>query len=67
VQGLSITLTLDEVPFAGHGGFMLASVLNEFFSLYVAINSFTELTLISTQSDGVWKQWPAHIGSQSLL
>ncbi len=67
VQGISITLTIDEVPFAGHRGFMLASVLNEFFSLYVALNSFTELTLISTQSDGVWKQWPAHIGSQPLL
>jgi len=67
VQGISITLTMDEMPFAGQGGFILASVLNEFFSLYVALNSFTELTLISTQSDGVWKQWPAHIGSQSLL
>lgn len=67
VQGLSISLTIDEVPFAGHGGFILASVLNEFFSLYVSMNSFTELTLISTQSDGVWKQWPAQIGSQNLV
>ncbi len=67
VQGLSITLTMDEIPFAGHGAYMLASVLNEFFSLYVSLNSFTELTLVSTQSDGVWKQWPARIGSQLLL
>jgi type VI secretion system protein ImpG len=67
VQGLSISLTIDEVPFAGHSGLTLASVLNEFFSLYVAMNSFTELTLISTQSDGVWKQWPAQIGSQRLV
>ncbi len=67
VQGLNITLTMDEVPFTGQGGFMLASVLNEFFSLYVSLNSFTELTLMSLQSDGVWKQWPAQIGSQPLL
>jgi len=67
IQGLSITLTIDEIPFSGRGGFMLASVLNDFFSLYVSLNSFTELTLISTQSDGIWKQWPAQIGSQSLL
>jgi len=67
IQGLSITLTIDEVPFSGQGGFMLASVLNEFFSLYVSLNSFTELTLVSTQSDGIWKQWPAQIGSQPLL
>jgi type VI secretion system protein ImpG len=67
VQGLSITLTLDEAPFGGQGGYMLASVLNEFFTLYASINAFSELTLMSTQSDGVWKKWPAQIGSQSLL
>ena len=67
IQGLSITLTVDETPFSGQGGFMLAYVLNEFFSLYISLNSFTELTLISTQSDGIWKQWPAQIGSQPLL
>lgn len=67
IQGLSITLTIDEVPFAGQGGYMLASVLNEFFSLYVSLSSFTELTLISTHSDGIWKRWPAQIGSQPLL
>jgi type VI secretion system protein ImpG len=67
VQGLSISLTINEAPYSGQGGYALASVLNEFFSLYVALNSFTELTLKSTQSDGVWKQWPAQIGSQPLL
>lgn len=67
IQGLSITLTIDEMPYSGQGGFMLASVLNEFFNLYVSLNSFTELTLISSQSDGIWKRWPAQIGSQPLL
>lgn len=67
VQGLSITLTINEMPHAGQGGYMLSSVLNEFFNLYVSLNSFTELTLISSQSDGIWKRWPAKIGSQPLL
>ncbi len=67
IQGLGITLTSDEIPFAGHGGYLLASVLNEFFSLYVSINSFTELTLVSSHNNGTWKQWPAQIGSQPLL
>lgn len=67
VQGLSITLTINEMPYSGQGGFMLASILNEFFNLYVSLNSFTELTLISSQSDGIWKRWPAKIGSQPLL
>jgi len=67
IQGLSITLTLDEAPFSGQGGYTLATILNEFFGLYVAMTSFTELTLISTHSDGIWKRWPSHVGSQSLL
>jgi type VI secretion system protein ImpG len=67
IQGLSITLTINEMPYSGNGGFMLASVLNEFFSLYVSLNSFTELTLLSSQTDGIWKRWPAQIGSQPLL
>ena len=67
IQGLSITLTLDERPFSGQGGYALAMILNEFFSLYVAMSSFTELTLVSTHSDGIWKRWPSHVGSQSLL
>lgn len=67
IQGLSITLTIDEMPYAGQGGFMLSCVLKEFFNLYVSLNSFTELTLISSQSDGIWKRWPAKIGSQPLL
>ena len=67
IQGLSITLTINEMPSSGLGGFMLSSVLKEFFNLYVSLNSFTELTLISSQSDGIWKRWPAQIGSQPLL
>lgn len=67
IQGLGITLTTNEVPFSGQGGFMLASVLNVFFSLYVSLSSFTELTFSSTKTDKVWKKWPAHIGNQPLL
>lgn len=67
VQGLSVTLSVDAMPYSGQGVYMLSCVLNEFFSLYTSINSFTELTLVSTQTDGIWKKWPAQIGSQPLL
>jgi type VI secretion system protein ImpG len=67
IQGLSITLSVDAVPYSGQGAYLLSCVLNEFFSLYTSINSFTELTLVSTQTDGIWKKWPAQIGSQPLL
>lgn len=67
VQGLSVTLTMNEAPYSGQGGYMLSCVLNEFFHLYVSLNSFTELTLVSSQSDGIWKRWPVKIGSQPLL
>ncbi|MEB3703055.1 Type VI secretion system baseplate subunit TssF [Candidatus Bealeia paramacronuclearis] len=41
VQGLSINLTTSSNIFEGSGLFLLCSVLNQFFSLYVGINSYT--------------------------
>lgn len=67
IQGLSINLVTTEAPFSGQGGYMLASVLNDFFSQYVSLESFIELTFSSTRRDKVWKKWPAKIGKQPLL
>ena len=33
-RGLEITLTVDEAPFGGAGGILLASVLDRFFAKY---------------------------------
>ena len=44
-RGLEITLTIDEAPFGGAGGILLAAVLDRFFAKYVSINAFTETVL----------------------
>ena len=56
-RGLEITLTIDEAPFGGAGGILLASVLDRFFAKYVSINAFTETVLRSPERGEVMR-WP---------
>jgi type VI secretion system protein ImpG len=63
-QGLSIDAELDEEKFAGGGAFLLASILERFFGLYCAVNSFTQLRITTQQRKGVVWQWPPRTGEQ---
>ncbi|MDX2200024.1 MAG: type VI secretion system baseplate subunit TssF [Phycisphaerae bacterium] len=66
-RGTRIELTLDEDRFAGEGDlFLFASVLNEFFSLYATINSYSQLTVRGKQRGEVYA-WPPRIGQQIIL
>jgi type VI secretion system protein ImpG len=65
-RGLELTLTLDEEQFEGVGGFMLATVLEQFFAKYVSINSFTEMVLRTKQRQEVYR-WPTRIGRRHIL
>jgi type VI secretion system protein ImpG len=65
-RGLEITLTCDDTSFEGTRAFLLASVLEEFFSRYVSLNSFTE-TVLHSQQRGEVKRWPPRIGRRQLL
>lgn len=65
-RGMEVTVNLDEAAFEGSGVFLLGAVLDEFFSRYVAINSFTE-TVIRTLDRGEVARWPARIGKQTIL
>lgn len=65
-RGLEITLTCDDASFEGTGVFLLGSVLEEFFSRYVSLNSFTETVLVSTDRGEVMR-WPARIGRRQRL
>ena len=49
VRGIEIRLTIDEAAFVGHGIAAFAHVLDHFFGLYVHANSFTQLTLLSSE------------------
>lgn len=69
-RGTEITLVFDESKFdEGSSAFLLASVLNEFFSLYASVNSFTQLIIKSEQrtEDEVWKRWDPTAGVQPVL
>lgn len=64
-RGLSVTLQCDETAFEGTGVFLLASVLERFFSKYVSLNSFTE-TVLSTKQRGEVMRWPPRIGGRPI-
>ncbi len=61
VRGLELVLDCDETAFEGTSVFLLGMVLEQFFSKYVSINSFTETTLRTTQRGQIMR-WPARIG-----
>jgi type VI secretion system protein ImpG len=61
VRGLELVLDCDETAFEGTSVFLLGTVLEQFFSKYVSINSFTETVLHSTQRGQIMR-WPARIG-----
>jgi len=63
-QGIAIDTEFDEEQFAGVGAFLLASVLERFFGLYSAINSFTQLRATTRQRKGVVWAWPPRTGEQ---
>lgn len=66
-RGLDVEVEFDEEQFAGSGPYLLASVLERFFALYSAINSYTRLTARSKQRKEIIRRWPPRIGEQRIL
>ncbi len=64
--GIQITLELDDLAYQGVSAFLLASVLERFFSRHAAINSFTQMTLRTAQR-GVVAQWSPRIGLRETV
>jgi len=65
-RGLEITVSIDEAPFGGSGGILLAGVLDRFFAKYVSINAFTE-TVMHTPERGEVVRWPMRLGTRPIL
>jgi type VI secretion system protein ImpG len=63
-QGIAIDTEFDEEQFAGSGAFLLACILERFFGLYSAVNSFTQLRVTTRQRKGVVWTWPPRSGEQ---
>ncbi len=65
-RGLEVSVTFNESDFEGSGVFLLGAVLEQFFSKFVSINSFTE-TVIRSHDRGEIIRWPARIGRRQTL
>jgi type VI secretion system protein ImpG len=61
-RGVEVSLSLDDDKYPGVGAFLFASVLERFFSLYVAENSFTQLAVSRTGQREPFKVWPPRPG-----
>lgn len=64
--GIAITLELDDLAYQGVSAYLMASVLERFFSRHAAINSFTQMTLRTAQR-GVIAQWRPRIGLRETV
>jgi type VI secretion system protein ImpG len=62
-SGVGIDLELDDHAFQGASAYLLATVLERFFAQHAAINSFTQMRLISVQR-GLVKAWPPRAGER---
>lgn len=66
-QGVAIDTEFDEDQFAGGGVFLMACILERFFGLYSAVNSFTQLRVSTRQRKGVVWAWPPRTGEQIVV
>ncbi|MDB5916348.1 MAG: vasA [Massilia sp.] len=67
MHGTEIRLTLDEEAYAGAGLHLFVQVLDQFFALYVHLNSFVELVILSHQSGKELCRCKPRSGSMHLV
>jgi type VI secretion system protein ImpG len=67
VHGTRIRMTVDEAAFAGSGLYAFAEVVNHFFGLYVHLNSFTQLVVLSLQTGKELLRCEPRNGSLTLV
>jgi type VI secretion system protein ImpG len=60
-------MEFDEEQFVGGGVFLFASVLERFLSMYVNLNSFSQLAARTRQRKEVLHEWPPRAGQAILL
>jgi len=67
VRGLEVTLTFDAQRWQGGGLYLLAAVLERFFSLQVSVNAFVRTRAVLRGRTGVAARWAARSGTRTLL
>lgn len=66
-RGTGVDLEVDEAQFAGAGLFLFASVIERFLGMYTSLNSFSQLTVRSTQRREVLRRWQPRSGRKILM
>lgn len=64
--GVSIVLELDELAYQGSSAYLFASVLERFLARHASLNTFTQLTLRTSQRGEVTR-WPPRVGTRPIL
>lgn len=67
VHGIEVRMTVDEEAFAGSSLFVFAQVVSRFLGLYVHLNSFTRLVLMSGQGGKELLRCEPRNGSLALV
>jgi type VI secretion system protein ImpG len=66
-RGTTVEMELDEDQFVGGGVYLFCSVLEQFFGLYVSMNSFSELIARTVQRKEGLKHWQPRAGQRILV
>ncbi len=66
-RGTEIEISLDESLLSGSSVFLFSMVLQQFFSMYCSINSFTRLIVRLKGKTEAYKIWPPRIGEKALI
>lgn len=66
-HGVEVRITLDEEAFAGSGMHLFVQVIDHFLGLYVQMNSFIELVVLSLQSGEELIRCKPRSGMQQLV
>jgi type VI secretion system protein ImpG len=65
-RGLEVKITVDDLSFEGGSAALLTSVLHQYFSRHVSMNSFVQTTLASmTRADVM--TWAPRLGARAVL
>ena len=64
--GVSIVIELDELAYQGSSAYLFASVLERFLARHASLNTFTQLTLRTSQRGEVTR-WPPRVGTRPVL
>ncbi len=66
-QGTHLILTCDENYYAGNGLYLFGLIMDEFFSQFCVMNTFTQLSIKTTKNMRVELEWPPRNGRQPLI